>query len=124
MNLLHVIQRYYPYVGGSELYFAVLSEYFAARGDAVSVYTTDAFDLEHFWAPGKRTIDPTAPVEHHPRRRGEVERNFALARRAAEVLGFRAQVTLQDGVERTVEWFRAERRLWDASADATTRALT
>lgn len=62
VSLLHVIQRYYPFVGGSELYFGVLSEFFAARGDNVTVYTTDAFDLEHFWAPGKRVIPADAPT--------------------------------------------------------------
>jgi UDP-glucose 4-epimerase len=45
------------------------------------------------------------PVECVPRRRGEVERNFALARRAAELFGFRAAVSLEDGVARTVDWF-------------------
>src|SRR5262249_40387434 len=37
-------------------YFRALSEGFAARGDRVTVYTTDAWDLEHFWAGGKRTV--------------------------------------------------------------------
>ena len=45
------------------------------------------------------------PVERLPRRRGEVERNFALARRAAQLFGFRAAVSLEDGLARTVEWF-------------------
>jgi UDP-glucose 4-epimerase len=45
-------------------------------------------------------------IEHHPARRGEVERNFALARRAAEELGWRATVGLEEGLEATVEWFR------------------
>jgi UDP-glucose 4-epimerase len=45
------------------------------------------------------------PVECVPRRRGEVERNFALARRAAQLFGFRAAVSLEDGVARTVKWF-------------------
>lgn len=65
VKLLHVIQRYYPFVGGSELYFEVLSEFFAARGHEVTVYTTDAFDLEHFWAPGKRAVDAGAPTTRH-----------------------------------------------------------
>ncbi len=46
------------------------------------------------------------PVEHRPARRGEVERNFALARRAAEELGWRASVGLEDGLAATVAWFR------------------
>ena len=45
------------------------------------------------------------PVECVPRRPGEVERNFALARRAAQLFGFRAGVSLEDGLARTVEWF-------------------
>jgi UDP-glucose 4-epimerase len=45
------------------------------------------------------------PVECVPRRRGEVERNFARARRARELFGFRAAVSLEDGLARTVDWF-------------------
>jgi UDP-glucose 4-epimerase len=45
------------------------------------------------------------PVECLPRRRGEVERNFALARRAAQLFGFRAAVSLEHGLARTVDWF-------------------
>jgi UDP-glucose 4-epimerase len=47
------------------------------------------------------------PVLHRPARRGEVERNFALARRAAELLGFHARTELEDGLRATVAWFRA-----------------
>lgn len=46
------------------------------------------------------------PVEHRPARRGEVERNFALARRAAAELGWRAAVGLEEGLAATVDWFR------------------
>lgn len=56
MRLLHVIQRYYPYIGGSELYFQELSERFVEDGNLVRLFTTDAWDLEHFWLPGNRTI--------------------------------------------------------------------
>lgn len=57
MHILHIIQRYYPYTGGSELYFQELSEGLAADGHDVTVLTTDAWDLEHFWASGRRRID-------------------------------------------------------------------
>ncbi|GAC1639577.1 MAG: glycosyltransferase family 4 protein [Herpetosiphon sp.] len=56
MRILHLVQRYYPYVGGSELYFQELSEQWAALGNVVTVATTDAWDLDHFWASGRRTI--------------------------------------------------------------------
>ena len=46
------------------------------------------------------------PIEHVDRRPGEVERNFAIAARAREVLGWRAEVALEDGLAETVAWFR------------------
>ena len=47
------------------------------------------------------------PIEHVERRPGEVERNFAIAARAREALGWRAEIALEDGLAETVEWFRA-----------------
>lgn len=62
LRLLHVIQRYWPYVGGSEQYFQEVSERFARDGARVRVFTTDAWDIEHFWSAGRRhlPISPTA----------------------------------------------------------------
>jgi UDP-glucose 4-epimerase len=56
------------------------------------------------------------PVEHRDRRRGEVERNFAQARLAAEVLEWRPEVALEDGIASTVAWFEQTRDVWDAPA--------
>ncbi|MGN6674834.1 MAG: glycosyltransferase family 4 protein, partial [Thermomicrobiales bacterium] len=84
-SFLHVIQRYYPFVGGSEDYFGVLSAYFAAHGDRVTVYTTDAWDLEHFWAAGKRRSDWGGEAREHAGVR--VER-FAVRRPPLWRLGY------------------------------------
>src|SRR4051812_504234 len=51
MRIAHFIQRYPPALGGSEAYFARLSRYCAGRGDAVTVFTSDALALEAFWSP-------------------------------------------------------------------------
>ncbi len=56
MKLLHIIQRYHPYVGGSELYFQELSERLARAGHRVEVWTTDAWDLDYFWTKKARRI--------------------------------------------------------------------
>ncbi len=77
-RLLHIVQRYAPYEGGSENYARELSERFAADGHAVTVLTTDAWDLEYFWNPRTRRVDAPAseqmngvrvlrfPVRHYP----------------------------------------------------------
>jgi UDP-glucose 4-epimerase len=55
------------------------------------------------------------PIEHRPARRGEVERIFAAAEKARRVLGFSPAETLESGVEKTVEWFRADRSRWEST---------
>lgn len=75
MRILHISQRYCPYIGGSELYLQDLSEQFAAEGHEVTVLTTDAWDLDHFWAAGHRRID--IPEEVH---NGVCIRRFPVVR--------------------------------------------
>lgn len=84
-RLLHLIQRYYPFVGGSELYFGTLSERFAAGGDEVTVFTTDAWDLEHFWSAGKRTIEWGGETRKH---NGVAIRRFPVRRLPFWRLGY------------------------------------
>jgi len=51
-RVLHVAQfvhRYPPALGGAEAYIARLSEYLVARGDAVTVWTTTAIELNELW---------------------------------------------------------------------------
>ena len=56
MRVAHFVQRYPPALGGAEAYFARLSHYLAAAGDAVTVFTTTAIDLENFFTNrGRRT---------------------------------------------------------------------
>lgn len=60
-RLLHIVQRYAPFEAGSENYVRALSEAFAARGDQVTVLTTNTWDLEYLWDARARTVD--APAE-------------------------------------------------------------
>ncbi len=46
-------------------------------------------------------------VRHGPTKAGEQRRSVIDSRRAAEVLGWRPEVSLADGLGRTVEWFRS-----------------
>lgn len=56
-HILNITQRYYPSVGGAQMYIKELSERLVKDGYRATVFTTDAWSLEHFWKQGKRRID-------------------------------------------------------------------
>jgi UDP-glucose 4-epimerase len=97
------------------------------RGILTAHERRDLAGVVHLASERETTIDRLAqlvlqstgadvPIEHRDRRRGEVERNFAMAALAGELLDWRAEVGLEEGIERTVSWFRATRDAWDAPA--------
>ena len=63
MRVAHFIQRYPPALGGSEAYFARLSRYCAERGDAVTVFTSNALALDAFWSRGGKSMPAGVEVE-------------------------------------------------------------
>jgi len=58
VHALHVVQGYFPWIGGSQRFFQEVSERLAAEGHRVTVLTTEAGELEHFWMPRRRTLGP------------------------------------------------------------------
>lgn len=56
MRIAHFIQRYPPALGGAEAYFARLSRFLTAGGDAVTVFTSAALDLKAFWSRAGRCL--------------------------------------------------------------------
>lgn len=85
-RLLHIVQRYAPYEGGSENYVRELSERFAADGHTVTVLTTDAWDLEYFWNPAARRVDAPPEETLH----GVRVLRFPVRHYPASSLGYRA----------------------------------
>jgi glycosyltransferase involved in cell wall biosynthesis len=64
MRVAHFLQRYPPALGGSEAYFARLSQFLARQGDVVDVWTSNALDLEAFWSPRGRCLPAGPSVEN------------------------------------------------------------
>jgi glycosyltransferase involved in cell wall biosynthesis len=58
MRVAHFIQRFPPALGGSEAYFARLSDFLFHQGHDVQVWTTTAIDLETFWSSRGRQLKP------------------------------------------------------------------
>jgi glycosyltransferase involved in cell wall biosynthesis len=72
MRVAHFIQRYPPALGGSEAYFQRLSHFLGNRGNDVTVWTTNALDLESFWSlrgkclPAGVADDGSVQVRRYP----------------------------------------------------------
>jgi len=65
-KVLYVIHRFWPYMGGAERHFFELARRTAALGHTVSVFATDAWDIEHLNHAGRKRIErlreQTAPM--------------------------------------------------------------
>jgi len=48
-----------------------------------------------------------AEIRHGPAKQGEQRRSVVDSKRATDVLGWRPETPLAEGLRRTVEWFRA-----------------
>ena len=54
---------------------------------------------------GDTDVEPDIRGEGNPA--GEIDRQFLDSAKIREVTGWRPQVELRDGLERTLEWYRA-----------------
>jgi len=71
MKVLHVVQGYFPAIGGAERLIQMVSEKLVANhGDDVTVYTTPAYNCELFW----RTDQPSLPIGEETLRGVKVRR--------------------------------------------------
>lgn len=52
-------------------------------------------------------LETRVPIEHRPDRPGDVRRHLAGVHRAREVLGFTAQVGIEEGLTRYVDWVKS-----------------
>jgi glycosyltransferase involved in cell wall biosynthesis len=72
MRVAHFVQRYPPALGGSEAYFDRLSKFLSDKGDQVTVFTTNALDLEAFWSrraeclPAGRQVEDGLEIRRYP----------------------------------------------------------
>ena len=54
----------------------------------------------------RRFTGSAAPEKHGPAKPGESRRSVLAAERAAQLLGWRPEVKIEDGLRQTVEFFR------------------
>jgi UDP-glucose 4-epimerase len=57
----------------------------------------------------KRVAKSAAPIEKAPKRPGEQQTSFLSVAKIGRALGWKPEVTLEEGLRRTFEWFAAQR---------------
>jgi nucleoside-diphosphate-sugar epimerase len=76
-------------------------------GQAVNLATSQRITLLELLRSLARLIGASPRAEHREARAGDVRHSLADIRRARKLLGYRPQVTFQEGLRRTVDWYRA-----------------
>jgi len=67
VNVLGVVQRYHPVIGGSEILAKSFMDYLAKKHN-VTIFTTTADDIESFWDKNSRRITQTSSLNYEVRR--------------------------------------------------------
>jgi dTDP-glucose 4,6-dehydratase len=63
-------------------------------------------------------------VENVPERLGQVDRHIGSTAKAEQLLGWTARTSFEDGLERTVAWYRENEAWWRAILARETRAFS
>ncbi len=74
---------------------------------SVNIGTGIETDVTTLYAHLRVLTGSPHPAQHGPAKAGEQRRSVIAAARAAEVLGWRPEIPLEEGLRRTVEFFRA-----------------
>ncbi len=89
----------------------VAAAFAAARhkgaGELVNIGTGREVSVNELHAQLAQRIDGAVEPHYAPARPGELQRSVLDISKAAEVLGWRPRVSLEEGLDRTVAWFAA-----------------
>jgi nucleoside-diphosphate-sugar epimerase len=75
-------------------------------GEVVNVALGRRTTLNELYAMLQKVIGSDVAAEYGPPREGDVRHSEASIERAVELLGYETLVSVEDGVQRTVDWYR------------------
>jgi nucleoside-diphosphate-sugar epimerase len=81
----------------------------AARNQVVNLGNPAEVSVLEMARLVKRLSGSVSSIHHLPPRPEEIARRRPAIEKAARVLDWRPQVGIEDGIARTIEWFRAHR---------------
>ena len=82
-----------------------------AVGRVINVATGSRVSLNQLFEAMRRLIGVEVTPQYGPPRTGDVQDSQADIRRAREILGYQPIVTFEEGLKRTVDWYRTLRAI-------------
>ena len=79
----------------------------AATGHVINVATGTRISINQLAASLQRVLGVDLPVEHVPPRPGDVRDSLADITKARDLLGYQPVITFEEGLRRTVDWYRS-----------------
>ena len=80
-----------------------------ASGEVINVATGGRISLNELYAEMKKIVGATVEPDYQDVRQGDVRDSQAAIDKAKSILGYQPIVSFEDGLERTIEWYRTTR---------------
>jgi UDP-glucose 4-epimerase len=100
--------RDYTYVEDTAKAYILAAENPSAQGQAFLLPTGKGTTLNQLSKTILEITGSKAGVEYHPPRKGDIQRFVGSYRKAAEILGWKPETTLVDGLQREYEWVKRD----------------
>ena len=84
-----------------------------AGGEAFNIACADRITVAGLARALNAILGTDIPAVHEPARAGDILHSFADIRKAEAGLSYRPAVAFEDGLRRTVDWYRSRRSSWD-----------
>ena len=85
----------------------------AADGEALNVGSTTTIDVEMLATEIRDRIDPSLELIYDDPREGDAEHTHADVSKARELLGYEPTVSIREGIEKFVDWYRENEDWYD-----------
>jgi len=85
----------------------------SADGEICNIGSTDNIDIQTLAEVIRDEIDPSLDIVYDEARTGDAEHTHADVSKANELLGYEPTVDIREGVEKFIEWYRANEEWYD-----------
>ncbi len=79
------------------------------RGQVVNIASGQEVTIRHIVQTIAQEMGNRQPIRHEPQRPGDVDRHLGDIKLAQELIGFQPTVDIDDGLQRTVDWYAQQR---------------